>query len=186
MGEHSFQVFPVGDVCRIFSDGGLLYPERGVLGDHANGWRRTEDMDMTGINYAIDYVNGSCMLFRKEVLDDIGFMEENLFMYYEESEWCYRLKNSPKWRIGIDTDVASGQSDGSRGRAYEYYMTRNRIWMTKKHAGNLSSVVWERIRFAWKKSWSFRMGLRERTAFSCAVLKGIFHGLTGRMGKIAN
>lgn len=42
----------------------------------------------------VDYLEGSCLLLKKEALDKIGFLPEVYFMYFEETEWCYRAKKS--------------------------------------------------------------------------------------------
>jgi GT2 family glycosyltransferase len=42
----------------------------------------------------VDVVNGSAMFFSKAVYQKLGGMDEGLFLYWEEDEICYRLKNS--------------------------------------------------------------------------------------------
>lgn len=41
---------------------------------------------------AIDYVNGSFMFFKAQDFDAVGGFDTNIFLYYEESDICYRLK----------------------------------------------------------------------------------------------
>ncbi|AYN01199.1 glycosyltransferase [Chryseobacterium sp. 3008163] len=169
---------------KIFSDGGLLFPKKGFEGNHVHFNKNIDEVKIEGLNYNIDYVNGSSMMFKKEVLDELGFMIEELFMYYEESEWCYRIKNKSKWKIAIDTDVVAYQSDSSRGKVYEYYMTRNRIWLTKKYSGNLFFVLRERMIFARKKLFSSKGKFKDNLSFSRNVVKGIFDGLTNKLTKL--
>jgi GT2 family glycosyltransferase len=40
----------------------------------------------------VDYLQGSCLLMRKEIINIIGLLPEVYFMYFEEAEWCYRAK----------------------------------------------------------------------------------------------
>lgn len=40
----------------------------------------------------VEWISGSCMFLRKEVVDKIGGLSEDYFMYYEDVEWCYRAK----------------------------------------------------------------------------------------------
>ncbi len=38
----------------------------------------------------VDWISGCCMLLSKEVVNKIGTLCEDFFMYYEDEEWCYR------------------------------------------------------------------------------------------------
>jgi len=40
----------------------------------------------------IDWVTGACFMTTKEVIQDVGLIDEKIFMYGEEMEWCYRIK----------------------------------------------------------------------------------------------
>lgn len=41
---------------------------------------------------SVDYVNGSFMFFRAEDFNAVGGFDTNIFLYFEESDICYRLK----------------------------------------------------------------------------------------------
>jgi len=54
----------------------------------------------------LDWLTGAFFLVRKAVVDDIGYFDEDYFMYTEEVDYCYRAKRSgwlvyflPKWSI---------------------------------------------------------------------------------------
>jgi GT2 family glycosyltransferase len=40
----------------------------------------------------VDSLVGAFMMVRREVIDRIGFLDENFFMYGEDIDWCYRIK----------------------------------------------------------------------------------------------
>ena len=40
----------------------------------------------------VDYVQGACLMVRSKVTEDLGGMDEQFFMYFEETDWCYRMK----------------------------------------------------------------------------------------------
>lgn len=42
----------------------------------------------------IDYVHGAAALFRREVFDKFGLLDERYFLFYEELDFAQRLKNS--------------------------------------------------------------------------------------------
>ena len=46
----------------------------------------------------VDWLVGACLMARKEVVDQVGLMDEAFFMYSEELDWCRRIKEQG-WRI---------------------------------------------------------------------------------------
>lgn len=46
----------------------------------------------------VDVLMGACLLLRKEVLDQVGFLDEDYFIYSEEVDLCYRIQRAG-WRI---------------------------------------------------------------------------------------
>jgi GT2 family glycosyltransferase len=42
----------------------------------------------------VDWVMGAALMIRKEVFEKVGLLDENIFMYMEEVEWCYRVKKA--------------------------------------------------------------------------------------------
>lgn len=64
-----------------------------------------------------DWLTGAYLLFRKEVLSDVGYFDKDYFMYVEEVDYAYRAKEKgwqvwflPKWSI-IHYGGASGTSE---------------------------------------------------------------------------
>lgn len=53
-----------------------------------------EDKSFYGKKHFIDWVSGACFLLRREVVGKVGLLDENIFMYGEEMEWCYRIKKA--------------------------------------------------------------------------------------------
>ncbi|MBC8263850.1 MAG: glycosyltransferase family 2 protein [Anaerolineales bacterium] len=46
----------------------------------------------------VDALSGACMVIRREALDQVGLLDEDFFMYSEDTELCFRLKRAD-WRI---------------------------------------------------------------------------------------
>jgi GT2 family glycosyltransferase len=46
----------------------------------------------------VEAVLGACLFVRREVLDDVGLMPEDYFFFLEETDWCFRIRQSG-WRI---------------------------------------------------------------------------------------
>lgn len=46
----------------------------------------------------LDWVTGAFFLVRREVFDEVGLMDEEYFMYTEETDFCYRAKKKG-WKV---------------------------------------------------------------------------------------
>jgi GT2 family glycosyltransferase len=42
----------------------------------------------------VDWVQGSAMFVKKEIIDKIGLMDEKFFMYFEDADWCRRFRKA--------------------------------------------------------------------------------------------
>jgi len=38
----------------------------------------------------VSHLTGACMLARRETIEEIGYLDERYFMYFEDLDWCYR------------------------------------------------------------------------------------------------
>jgi N-acetylglucosaminyl-diphospho-decaprenol L-rhamnosyltransferase len=56
--------------------------------------RWTVAQTMTKTPQPIDWICGASMLIRPAVLESIGGMDENYFLYFEETDFCYRAKKA--------------------------------------------------------------------------------------------
>jgi len=68
----------------------------GLFRRHYKSWRMKRfgyDRQMD-----VDQVMGAALMVRRSALDQVGYMDEAFFMYYEEVDLCYRLKQAG-WRI---------------------------------------------------------------------------------------
>jgi N-acetylglucosaminyl-diphospho-decaprenol L-rhamnosyltransferase len=61
-------------------------------GRYPRAW--TED----GEPFAIDHPLGAAMMVRWEAIQEVGLLDESFFMYCEEIDWCWRMKQAG-WRI---------------------------------------------------------------------------------------
>ena len=46
----------------------------------------------------VDAISGSFMTIRREILNDVGYLDERFFMYGEDIDWCFRIKKAG-WKI---------------------------------------------------------------------------------------
>jgi GT2 family glycosyltransferase len=96
--QHSVYRFPSVRLA-LFEDAGIqkLVPNRAprtLLGGY---WDYSEEAD-------VDWVAGAFMLMPREVFEQTTGFDERLFMYGEDMEWCYRIRDRG-WRIRFYPDA---------------------------------------------------------------------------------
>jgi GT2 family glycosyltransferase len=47
---------------------------------------------------AVEAVLGACLVVRREVLEAVGLMPEDYFMFLEETDWCWRIRRAG-WKV---------------------------------------------------------------------------------------
>jgi GT2 family glycosyltransferase len=66
---------------------GRIFPEAEALREHLM-------MDYDHENSRrVDWLIGACMLVRRQAIEQVGSMDERFFLYFEDIDWCYRMKN---------------------------------------------------------------------------------------------
>lgn len=46
----------------------------------------------------VDWLLGSCLMVRRKAVNDVGMMDERYFLYFEDVDWCYRMKRGG-WKV---------------------------------------------------------------------------------------
>ena len=66
----------------------------------------------------VGWVPGTAVLVRRTTAESVGLLNERLFLYGEDIEWCWRVRRHG-WRIGVCSDaVAFHQESGSADRTF--------------------------------------------------------------------
>jgi len=69
--------------------------------------------------YPVDCLVGAFMMVRREVLDQVGMLDERFFMYFEDTDWCYRIQQAGWINYYYPmTQITHFKRGSSRGRPY--------------------------------------------------------------------
>ncbi len=74
--------------------------------------------------------HGAAMMVKREVIEKIGYMPEIYFLYYEELDWCTKMKElgyKLMYQPAALIIHKESQSTGSDSYLKRYYLTRNRL-----------------------------------------------------------
>jgi len=92
----------------------------------------------------VDSVIGACMIIRQDAIKQVGLMDEDYFLFLEETDWCYRIKKAG-WKIYHvpQAEVYHFQGKGveieKKKAKVEYY--RSRYHFFKKHRGRFQWFI---------------------------------------------
>ena len=82
-----------------------------------------------------EFVMGACMLVRRSATDQVGLLDEDYFLFSEETDWCYRFRKAG-WQVlffpGAQCVHVGGASHG--GRLYRENL-RGHLLFLSKHRG---------------------------------------------------
>jgi hypothetical protein len=85
----------------------------------------------------VDWVSGACLMARRAAIDQAGLLDENIFMYFEDNDWCLRIRQAG-WRVYYHPQVAithiGGQSLAHNPAARRAYYDSLCIFY-RKHYG---------------------------------------------------
>jgi len=86
--------------------------------------------------HEIDCLVGAFMLIRKESIDQVGLLDEEFFMYGEDIDWCYRIKEGG-WSIVYNPTTSiihyKGASSRKKPTKIVYEFHRAMYLFHKKH-----------------------------------------------------
>lgn len=126
-----------------------------------------------------DFLTGCAMLVKREVLERVGVMDRDFFLYYEDMDFCFRVKKLgyklilvPQAKMWHKVSLSGG---GSGSLMETYWLARNVILFYRKHAQwwqwvfiipwRTGSVIKHTLRFVALKKWAnlheYWRGLRD-------------------------
>jgi len=90
------------------------------------------------------YAHGAAMMLRKNLVDKIGLMPEEYFLYYEEMDWCEMFKRAG-YKIGLCIDALiyhkESLATGKNSPLKAYYMSRNRLLFVRRNATKMQKII---------------------------------------------
>ncbi len=134
-GIISARLFYLGDPTRVWFDGArwsaehirLEWPGQGML-----------ESELPNEDHETDYASGAALLFRAEVAEKIGLLDEAFFLVWEEVDWCFRAR-AVGWTIVVATGAKVwhkiGASFGDESSPLRtYFSVRNEMLWFRRHA----------------------------------------------------
>lgn len=97
--------------------------------------KEVEDVEYDEIS--CDYVEGACILVRNDLIAEIGFIPDDYFLFYEETEWCCNARKNGYIVICNTKSIIKHKGSVSMhniGEFQFYFLNRNRVMFIKRNA----------------------------------------------------
>jgi GT2 family glycosyltransferase len=96
----------------------------------------------------VDVVMGSCLIARREAVEQIGDLDERFFMYSEEVDWCYRLQRAG-WCVYYVPEAEATHLWGGTSRVVPVQtlvqLYRSRYLFFRKHYGLTTATAYKGV-----------------------------------------
>jgi len=192
VAENDPRIGAVGSKIMYYSEPERIWFAGGTINWHKN---KGEHIGLNEVDTGqydeireVGYLTGCALLIKREVVEKIGVLEDDYFLYYEDSDYSLRIQNAgyktvyaPKSKIYHK--VSRSTKPGSA--SYVYYHVRNGLVNARRNGSvpvKIAIYVYAVLLFC-KQMVKIMFFPRKRT-WAFAVLRAEKDFLIGRMGKV--
>jgi len=136
----------------------------------------------------LDWMSGCALLIKRTVVEEIGLLDERMFAYYEDIDWCARAREAgyqvwlaPQARVWHKIAVEERQ----QSPWYVYLMTRNRLLFSR----NRGATIWQLAQRAFGQDlrqalvWSLSNRYQRRRPLAPYKVRAVVDFMLGRFGE---
>lgn len=117
-----------------------IFPSNRVFGTYMMTYWAMDDFR------EVDAVIGACMMLRQEAIKQVGLLDDQFFMYSEEVDLCYRLKQAG-WKIYFVPNAEAihlwGGSSHKIKRESFLRLYKSRVQFFRKHYGKFTTGIYK-------------------------------------------
>ncbi len=189
MGESQSNIGILGPMVYHYDEPNIIQSAGGHLDNRLYSihlGQNEQDIGQYVEPHPVDWISGCAILVRRLVIDQIGSLDENFFIYLEELDWCMRTRengwnifhipHAKLWHKGVQRNYHPAPS-------VTYYFTRNRFLLLSKHHASILtwfSAWWQTLTTL--ISWTLRPKWRSMNKHRDAMWQGIKDFLSKRWG----
>lgn len=109
-----------------------------------------------------DWVSGACLGVRRTTIEQVGPLDANYFLYFEDNDWCLRMR-AAGWQIVYNPTVSAvhlgGQSQPRQATANAHYRKSLRRFYDK-HYGVLKRTLLDAALWGYAQIFQLRSAFR--------------------------
>lgn len=176
IGLVTAKIYYAADPQRIWTVGNKL----DVFLDVKDGGEKQIDSGQWNAPRDIDFAPFCGILLKREVIEQVGFLDEGFFLYYEDMDYCrrarqagYRIRLQPAAHMWHDVSASTGGRDSPRER---YWMAQSSGRYFRKHGRGPRMAAIVPFRAASALKMSGRLALAGRNDALRAYWAGLLAG----------
>ena len=131
------------------------------------------------------FTTGCCFLMSRVVFEQMGYLDERFFLYYEDNEYSFRARSRQItiWycHSAVVYHKVNGATLGNEKAANAYYIARNWLICARQYLGmeyGLFLIYFILNRLVWMVLWSLQ-GRKDMVKATREALYDYKHGVTG-------
>ncbi|MBM4429962.1 MAG: glycosyltransferase family 2 protein [Chloroflexi bacterium] len=141
--QHSAFGFP--SLAQVFLD---FFPLHYRLLESSLNGRYPRSLYAAGHPFEVEHPLGACMMVRREVVEQVGGLDEQFFMYCEEVDWAMRIRRAG-WSIYCVPAAEVVHHEGQSTRQFRDHMYvalwRSRLRLFAKHYSPVDNWALRRL-----------------------------------------
>lgn len=118
-------------------------------------WSKIDPLSASPTNFyndepasKVDYLSGAAMLVKKDIIEKIGLLDPDYFLYFEDTDWCARMIRGGYDLVYVPDAVAwHAVSPLSSSTKKIYYMEKSRIRFALKNFDSVYLLTFSLIFF---------------------------------------
>jgi len=191
IGENDPEIGVVGPLVYHHDEPNVIQSAGGLLGNY---WQ-SQHLGKNELDHGqyidphhVEWISGCAIMVRGKAIELAGMLDQNYFMYWEETEWCIRIRRVG-WKV-MHVPQAKIWHKGVRRNyqptpSFTYYGTRNHLLTLSKHKAPLHAKI-----FTWMQlvrtmvSWSIKPKWLHKREHRDAMWKALVDFLLHRWGPI--
>jgi GT2 family glycosyltransferase len=129
------------------------------------------------------YVHGAAMMIKREVINHVGVMPEEFFLYYEELDWSEQIRNAG-YKVFVEPNALVFHKEslavGKNSTLKIYYHTRNRIFFVRRNRSGSQLAIFYLFLFSFTIPKNTFLFLKNREwDHIIAFYRGVWWNLAG-------
>ncbi|MFA7169652.1 MAG: glycosyltransferase family 2 protein [Candidatus Paceibacterota bacterium] len=135
----------------------------------------------------VGYLTGCALLVKREVVEKIGVLEDDYFLYYEDADYSLRIQNADYKTVYAPKSIIYhkvSRSTKPGSASYVYYHVRNGLVNARRNGNTKVKIaIYIFAIFLFFKQIIKIIFFPEKRTWAFAVLRGEKDFLRGKMGK---